>query len=263
MLYHIFFRQRYSYYITTFYYLIEASINIWETLVLLSAKDEKLARDIADNWVRSYPNNQFAIYAKSALEGGNVENNKVFTEKLFDNFADNYEMVMQNLDYSAPMVIGRVTGNMEGRIADLGCGSGLVGLAVKKNGNYLIGVDISSCMLEKAKKKNIYDELVKSDIIEFLKTRNDFDWVIAGDVLGYIGKLDEFIKLCSGKKLVFSIEINNDIDEYKIQTNGRFNHNPNYVEKLLIKNGFCDIYKEEFNMRTENSIPVKSMIFRA
>ena len=35
------------------------------------------------------------------------------------------------------------------------------------------------------------------------------------------------------------------------------------LEKLLIKNGFCDIYKEEFELRTENSIPVKSMIFKA
>ena len=243
--------------------LIEASINIWETLVLLSSKDEQMAKDIANNWCKSYPDNQFAIYAKSALEGENVENNKVFTEKLFDNFADNYEMVMQNLDYSAPMAIGRIAGNMEGRIADLGCGSGLVGMAVKKDRNYLIGVDISANMLEKAKQKNIYDELLKSDIIEFLEARNDFDWIIAADVLGYIGKLDNFIELCADKKLIFSIETNNDIENYKIQTNGRFTHNPKYVEKLLIKNGFCDIYKEEFELRTENSIPVKSMIFKA
>ena len=40
-------------------------------------------------------------------------------------------------------------------------------------------------------------------------------------------------------------------------------HNPDMVENLLIKNGFCDIYKEEFILRSENSIPVKSMIFKA
>ena len=243
--------------------LVEASVNIWETLVLLSAKDEQTAKSIADNWCKSYPDNQFAIYAKSALEGENVENNKVFTEKLFDNFADNYEVVMQNLDYTAPMAIGRIAGNMEGRIADLGCGSGLVGMAVKKDRNYLIGVDISANMLEKAKQKNIYDELIKSDIIDFLTSRDDYDWVLAGDVLGYIGKLDDFIRLCFGKKIIFSIEVNNNIENYKMQTNGRYCHNPDYVEKLLIKNGFCDIYKEEFELRMENSIPVKSMIFKA
>ena len=58
--------------------LVEASINIWETLVLLSIKDEQLAKDIAVNWYKSYPDNQFAVYAKSALEGDTVENNKIF-----------------------------------------------------------------------------------------------------------------------------------------------------------------------------------------
>ena len=242
--------------------LVEASINIWETLVLLSIKDEQLAKDIADNWYKSYPDNQFAKYAKSALRGEHVENNKIFTEKLFDNFADNYEMVMQNLDYTAPVVIGRIAGHLEGRIADLGCGSGLVGMAVKKAENYLIGVDISTKMLEKAKQKNIYDELVKSDIVDFLKTRNDFDWIVAGDVLGYIGNLDEFLKCSKGKNLIFSIEVNKNITDYKLQTNGRYNHNPVYVEKLLIKYGFYDISTEEFELRTENSVPVNSIIFK-
>lgn len=243
--------------------LVEASVNIWETLVLLSKDNEQTAKDIADNWYKSYPDNQFAKYARSALRGENIENNKIFTEKLFDNFADNYEMVMQNLDYTAPMVIGRIAGHLEGRIADLGCGSGLVGMVVKKAENYLIGVDISAKMLEKAKQKNIYNELIKSDIIDFLKDRSDFNWVIAADVLGYIGKLDEFIKNCKGKNLIFSIEINRNTADYRLQSNGRFNHNPDYVEKLLIKYGFYDIYKEEFELRTENFIPVNSMIFKA
>ena len=243
--------------------LIEASINIWETLVLLSAKDEQKAKEIAQNWLKSYPDNKFAAYAKSALEGENIEDNKVFTESLFDNFADNYEVVMQNLAYTAPMAIRRIAGHMVGRIADLGCGSGLVGVAVKEAENYLIGIDLSAKMLEKAAQKNIYDELIKSDIIEFLSSRNDFDWIVAGDVFGYISNLDNLIKLCASKKLIFSIETYSGDEDYKIQSNGRYMHNPKYIEKLLIENGFCDIYKEEFEARTENSIPVKSMIFKA
>ncbi|MBR1948785.1 MAG: tetratricopeptide repeat protein, partial [Alphaproteobacteria bacterium] len=243
--------------------LIEASINIWETLVLLSGKDEQKAKDIAKNWYKSYPDNQFAQYAVAALRGENVASNKIFTEKLFDNFADNYEVVMQNLDYSAPLAIRRITGSLVGRIADLGCGSGLVGVAVKEAGNYLIGVDISSKMLEKASEKKLYDELIKSDIVEFLKSRDDFEWIIAADVLGYIGQLDEFISLCRGKNIIFSIEIEKSNEDFKLQNTGRFTHNPKYVEKLLIKNGFCDIYKEKFELRTENFVPVESMIFKA
>ena len=63
--------------------------------------------------------------------------------------------------------------------------------------------------------------------------------------------------------IIFSIEINDGEEDCKIQVNGRFMHNPVAVEKLLIKYGFCDIYKENLDLRMENSIPVKSMIFKA
>ena len=44
--------------------------------------------------------------------------------------------------------------------------------------------------------------------------------------------------------------------------NGRYKHNPQYVEKLLRENGFGRITKEELVLRTENGKPVKGMIFK-
>ena len=170
---------------------------------------------------------------------------------------------MQNLDYSAPLAIRRIAGHLEGHIADLGCGSGLIGVAIKEDWNTLIGVDISAPMLEIAKQKNVYTELIKSDILEFLKKRTDFNWAIAADVLGYIGNLKEFIKLCSKKNLIFTIEKLETANDYQIQKNGRFKHNPNYVENLLKQNGFCDIYREDIILRTENKIPVEGCVFKA
>ena len=66
------------------------------------------------------------------------------------------------------MAFRRIAGNVEGRLADLGCGSGLVGLALKTPQNQIIGVDVSAQMLAKAAEKNVYDELVKDDLIHFL-----------------------------------------------------------------------------------------------
>lgn len=239
------------------------SVNIAETLVLLAATDEENARKIAENWQKSYPDNPFAKHLNAALLGDDIGNNQIYTEKLFDNFADNYEMVMQNLDYSAPLAVGRIAGPVEGRVVDLGCGSGLIGMAVKTGRNQIIGVDLSGAMLKKAADKGVYTELVKSDILDFLRQRNDFDYITAGDVLGYIGALDEFIKLCRNKKIIFTIEVLDGEENYKIYPNGRFKHSPAYVEKLLRKNGFCDIYKEEIILRTENGIPVKGCVFKA
>jgi len=53
------------------------------------------------------------------------------------------------------------------RVLDCGCGTGLVGVTLKsiKSSHFLItGVDISEQMLEKAKNRNVYDELTKIDI---------------------------------------------------------------------------------------------------
>ena len=170
---------------------------------------------------------------------------------------------MQNLDYSAPLAIRRIAGALENRIVDLGCGSGFVGMAIKTTSNHLIGVDLSAKMLAKAAEKNIYSELVKADIIDFLNTRSDFDWIVASDVFCYIGDLEKLFSLCSSKNIIFTIETTDQIDKYQIQSTGRFKHNHIYIENLLQKNGFCDIYKEHLVLRKENNIPIDGYIFKA
>ncbi len=239
------------------------SLNISECLILLSRNDEKKALDIANNWVKSYPDSLFARHIQATMKGDNLVDNKVYTEKLFDNFADNYELVMQNLEYTTPLAIRRIIGNYQGRIVDLGCGSGLVGEALKALSNYIIGVDISSQMLKKAKAKQVYQELIKSDICDFLRLRSDYDIIIAADVLVYFGDLAEFINLCRGKRLIFSLEIDNDIPQYQVQKNGRFKHNSDYINKMLHDNGFSCITMHDEILRYENGSAVNGIIFEA
>ena len=240
-----------------------ASINIWETLVLIDATDKEKALQIAKNWQKSYPNSPFAKQAVSIFEGENIENNQIFTEQLFDGFADSYEMVMQNLDYSAPMAVRRVAGPLEGRIVDLGCGSGLVGMVIKSPENYIIGVDLSAQMLSKAASKKVYSELVKSDIFDFLSYRSDFKTIIAADVFGYIPDIEKLLFLCKGKNIIFTIETLKGDKTKQIQSNGRLQHNPDHIKKILLQNRFCDIYMEDIVLRYENETPVHGCIFKA
>ena len=53
---------------------------------------------------------------------------------------------------------------------DLGCGTGLCGIAF--NGVYekICGIDLSSKCSKRQKKKNIYDKLIKGDLIDSLDT---------------------------------------------------------------------------------------------
>ena len=79
------------------------------------------------------------------------------------------------------------------KVADLGCGTGLVGLELNSTVIYLTGVDISDQMLIQAKQKNVYDELVPMDIHNYLFSQEAHSLcaIIAADVFIYIGNLDK------------------------------------------------------------------------
>ena len=69
---------------------------------------------------------------------------------------------MNKIEYRLPLLFKQLLGAAKGEIIDLGCGTGLIGQALKKRRNRLTGVDISSAMLEQAGKKGVYDKLVEA-----------------------------------------------------------------------------------------------------
>ena len=243
--------------------LDEVSINLAETLIMYFRKEPKKAIALAEKWLNYAPNNDFAKHLYASFKGQKNENNKIYVQKLFDNFADNYELVMQNLDYTTPLVMGRIAGSIKGTIVDLGCGTGLLGKALKSSENKIIGVDLSDKMLGKAKEKGVYDNLIKADVIDYLKQNRDFDWVVAADVFGYIGDLSEIIALCKGKNMLFSTENAFNADDFEIFESGRYRHNYDYVLTLLKNNGFDDIIPTRLVLRNENGNGVEGTICKA
>ncbi len=240
----------------------EISVNLSETLIMFARQNLPEAQKIADNWLKSYPENAFAKHTAAALKGENIGNHQIYSEKLFDHFADNYEHVVQTLGYAVPLVMGRIAGSLEGTIVDLGCGTGLVGAALKTPRNQIIGVDLSQKMLDVAAQKKVYAQLVKSDALDYLRRNQNFDWVVAGDVAGYIGALDELIKSIRNKNIIISVEVSDKAADYALNLNGRYQHRPEYVEKLLRQNGFSAITQERFVMRFENGEPVNGIVFK-
>lgn len=134
----------------------EFSVNIAETLTLLHGQEPETAVKIAQNWRRQAPDNAFAVHICAALQGKlENENNQIYVEKLFDNFADNYELVLQKLDYGVVRSLRNFTGPVEGTLVDLGCGTGLAGLAYQAAGTRLVGVDISEKCSPRPAKRNL------------------------------------------------------------------------------------------------------------
>lgn len=133
----------------------------------------------------------------------------------------------------------------------------------------LVGVDISSNMVEETRKKEIYSNLFVSDIHEFLlKNQQKFDLVIAADVFIYIGKLQEIFKnlknsLSDKAYFIFTIELFNNIENinYQLSKSGRYFHSVDYIESLCFEFGFKVINKEEITLRQEDKIAQKGVIF--
>lgn len=69
------------------------------------------------------------------------------------------------------------------RVLDLGCGTGFFGLNMKDKCSKLVGVDLTSEMLAKAKKRN-YDQLINMNMFDYIASCDEeFDVVIASDIM--------------------------------------------------------------------------------
>ena len=239
----------------------EFSLNIIETLYLLSQKDKETATKIAGNWFKSSPENLFAKQANAFLLGDSQIIDTKYNEILFDHFAEKYEKTLESIDYNLINKIKELNINPKGKVLDIGCGSGLLGEAIKMDEIILTGIDLSKNMLLLSKEKNVYDELIQTEALPFLQKKNAFDWFFALDVFNYIGDISEIISLCKGKNLCFSIETVKGSDKnFVLTSSGRFQHNPAYIEKLLQENAF-KIVSHPLEIRLENNLPVQGIIY--
>lgn len=92
-------------------------------------------------------------------------------KSIYDNWAENYEEeLVAEHDYAMPkraaaMASHRVT-DRSAKILDIGCGTGLSGIALQQVGFHdLDGCDLSPNMLEIAKKRQIYGRLFEVDLL--------------------------------------------------------------------------------------------------
>ena len=164
-------------------------------------------------------------------------------EKLFNGYAENFDRVLLGkLDYQIPALLSESLLEMHIQseltsILDLGCGTGLAMVEAHTVFDHIVGIDLSQQMLEKARNRGIYDQLVHIDIKSFLANSPlDFDVFIAADVFIYLGDLSEVFNLIRSRnkklgRLVFSTEhsLQND---YTLEITRRFSHSKSYIDDL-------------------------------
>lgn len=154
------------------------------------------------------------------------------------------------------------------RVIDLGCGTGLFGIEIRPLAGELIGVDLSSAMLDAARARGIYDALAESDAASFLSGFNaTADLIAAADVLIYVGALGPLFtqvaaRLSMGGRFAFSVETPDDLTEgFRIEATGRFAHAAKYIEQLAAKNSLRVVTREKTIIRSEYAQPVHGYLF--
>ena len=151
-------------------------------------------------------------------------------------------------------------------ILDLGCGTGLCAELFKPLAKKIVGVDLSSNMLQVAKEKYLYDELVLADANEFLQTRDEqFDLIILGDVLVYMGDVATlFANIASHLRspgwVLFNAEISDDC-AYDLLPSGRFAHTRDYLDRLAGENGLRVLAYVQELLRQQNERDVLGHIY--
>lgn len=244
------------------------AINIMETLSLLFKQNAELALKIAENWQKQEPDNIFSKKLFGALSGKVDSKLDIdYARKLFDNFAETYDETLAKLSPKIIHKFKEIYGEIDGRVFEIGCGTGIAGELLKNKNNSFVGIDISDNMLKIAKTKNVYDELICGDVIDYLennKIKNKFDLIVSFDVFCYFGDLESVLKALKGCEVWFSVEKAEDDrgDTFYPTPTGRYKHHKNYIEKLAKRLGFKETKAFELVLRKENDEDVFGYLFK-
>jgi predicted TPR repeat methyltransferase len=206
-----------------------------------------------------------------------------YIRTVFDGYADRFEHHLLSLQYGIPGAIRTIllnhpkiaSGLSLGKVLDLGCGTGLVALAI---GDLPIesftGIDLSPRMLAHARVKRIYTELREADIIADLAT-HDEQWplIVAADVLCYMGALEDLLALVhqhleEGGWFIFSVErLLPDHDgvvagngNWALQRQGRYAHTEDYVYEAVCAAGFRVLRFDRPSIRQEAGADVPGLL---
>jgi len=165
-----------------------------------------------------------------------------YVRHLFDQFSTDYDArMLQLLQYRAPQILLDLARLLLGpkppgtRTLDLGCGTGLSGLAFKPFATELEGIDLAPRMIEAARARNIYDRLDVADIETALDGSRRYGRIIAADVLVYLGDLAPLFAgiartLEPGGLFFFTVEAKTDDDApFALQATKRYHHREDYL----------------------------------
>jgi predicted TPR repeat methyltransferase len=215
--------------------------------LLTTSGDTDAAVRICRERLELSPSSASARYLLDVLVGepGLDRSPPEYIVESFDAFAEQFDAKLVGvLGYDVPEQLCAIVrgATAPGRMydtLDAGCGTGLCGPPLRPLASRLVGVDLSSKMLELAARRRTYDWLVRDELTAFLaRSAGSFDLIVAADVLIYFGDLARIfgvaaIAMRHGGLLAVSTELlaepSHGPSGYRVLPSGRFAHHPAYV----------------------------------
>lgn len=241
-------------------------------LVLLDRRDE--AERLYREWLEEDPGNAVARHQLAAIRQHDAppRASDAYVENVFDSFAAHFDGQLAALGYQAPRWVAQALAARHAadatlHIADLGCGTGLCGPLLRPFARQLVGCDLSTAMLLKARQRDCYDALFKVELEHFLRHElQSFDVLVSADTLCYFGPLDGVCAAAAGALrrgggFVFTVEALDDGHEpWRLQTSGRYAHARHHLEAALRLAGFEEVNCERAVLRQEAGLPVHGWV---
>ena len=194
-----------------------------------------------------------------------------YVRALFDQFAPRFDAELEGrLNYRAPALLAEALAAVlppqaSLSVLDLGCGTGLSGVALAPFARRLEGVDLSPRMLDAARARGTYAALHLADLLDFLPTRRaGYDIIAAADVLNYLGDLAPALAamraaLRPNGVAAFSLEVG-DAAPYELAAGMRYRHSPGHAAGLARAAGFAVLSDTAVVLREERGAPVHGLL---
>ena len=245
---------------------------------LYRARRVEQAIQVYRQWLEADPGSSVARHMLAACTGEAIPTRASdgYVRDVFDGFAGSFDQVLDQLGYRAPTLIGELLEralpqpNASLIIADAGCGTGLCADFLRPRARQLVGIDLSSGMLARARARGTYDQLIEAELSDWLASQRDaYDLIVSADTLCYFGSLEGVLSgaaraLRPGGLLVFTVERAGElVGEYELHPSGRYSHAEHYVRDGLARATLTLLNVEPVVLRREGGHEVNGLLVSA
>jgi predicted TPR repeat methyltransferase len=199
-----------------------------------------------------------------------------YVATLFDQCAAEFDAILvDQLGYAVPMLVrqrlGEIAPGPYARMLDLGCGTGLAGIALSDLAGEITGIDLAEGMVAEADERGVYDDLYIGEAVAFMAEAEEAPWdlLTATDVLPYLGDLAAFGSglaraVAPGGIAAVSCETlpagRIGPEGYTVGPRHRFAHTPDYLRATLAEAGFDVLEMDPITVRAEDGVPVPGLL---